>query len=51
MVVDELTPQVVALLSKARPGFVFYVESGIDRNDPTWNRLPLTEDEGPSDLL
>jgi len=44
VVVDDLAPAVVELVSRVAPRAVFYLaEHGRD-HDPSWKRIPLTED-------
>ena len=49
VVVDDLVPEVAALLSNVDPRSVFYLARSADALDPSWRRLPLHgHDEGHS---
>ena len=49
VIVDELIPEIAALLTGGHAGSVFYVARGGSRLEPTWRQLPLTERVGSTE--
>lgn len=45
VLVDDLVPEVATLLSRVAPRAVFYLTPKGDRHDPSWQRLPLIQDD------